>query len=185
MQHTPFPLGSNSFSLEPAEDHGLSTALFENELTEPEAIGLPLEMWHPAGFHFVLNFLGHNYTIDQYYILSDEHTSNRAIVALFKGTTLPDGLTIQLPNLYILVVELLEHGKIAHIGPNDPSLFSSIEASPGSGPNNSGSSIGSHGFLRAAVAMATFGPVVVSPEFPRGPPPSPSRNASITADAFL
>ena len=28
MQHTPFPLGSNSFSLEPAEDHGLSTALF-------------------------------------------------------------------------------------------------------------------------------------------------------------
>lgn len=33
--------------------------------------------------------------------------------------------------------------------------------------------------------MAAFGPITVSLEFPQGPPPSPSRNASLAADDFV
>ncbi|KAM3412115.1 hypothetical protein ACQJBY_003662 [Aegilops geniculata] len=179
----------NTISFERAENHGRSTALFEDDLTKLEAIGFPLELWHPSGVHFILNFLGEIFSIDQYCLLSDERTSIRAHVAFFKGTTLPDALTVQLPNLDIIVVQLHEHGKVTRIGPSDPSPFSSDRDSDSASDSASDSDSPTPdpvlGFQCAAAAMATFGPFTVSPEFPQGPPSSPSRNASLAVDAFV
>ncbi|XP_044370389.1 uncharacterized protein [Triticum aestivum] len=179
----------NTISFEPAENHGRSTALFEDDLTELEAIGFPLELWHPLGVHFVLNFLGEIFSIDQYCLLSNERTSIRDHVALFKGTSLPDALTVQLPNLDILVVQLHEHGKVTRIGPSDPSPFSSDgdsdSALDSTSDSDSPTPYPSIGLQCVAAAMATFGPFTVSPEFPQGPPPLPSRNALLAADAFV
>ncbi|XP_044391350.1 uncharacterized protein [Triticum aestivum] len=185
----PMHVDGNTISFEPAENHGRSTALFKDDLTELEAIGFPLELWHPSGVHFVLNFLGEIFSIDQYCLLSDERTSIRAHVALFKGTTLPDALTVQLPNLDILVVQLHEHGKVTRISLSDPSPFSSDgdsdSASDSASDSDSPTPNPSIGLQCAAAAMAAFGPFTVSPEFPQGPPPSPSRNASLAADTFV